>query len=207
MINHYSTEKCFIDFQKELNRIRKLDTFNQKQFIENSALTRSQIYYLTEGAFFTAFRAYEHFIRNIFLLYCSGRQSNNHRKVTSLLNSCSLEQSESILQSSMPFIDWNSTEALIKRAKTYLKNGFPIKDVLELNLASLRDLRKVRNHIAHMSPASTADFNQVLKNHYGTVPINTPLTGEYLLMRKTSKSDYYLLEYLNLMEKVARQLA
>ncbi|MBU0766486.1 hypothetical protein KKF55_01720 [Patescibacteria group bacterium] len=107
----------------------------------------------------------------------------------------------------MPFIDWNSTEALIKRAKTYLKNGFPIKDVLELNLASLRDLRKVRNHIAHMSPASTADFNQVLKNHYGTVPINTPLTGEYLLMRKTSKSDYYLLEYLNLMEKVARQLA
>jgi len=107
----------------------------------------------------------------------------------------------------MPFLDWSSPDTLIDRSEAYLKDGFPVKRPLTTNLDTLRALKKVRNHIAHMSGESTVEFKKVLKSHYGTVPLRLLRPGEYLLLPcKGDKSTYYLMSYMDTMEDVAKEM-
>jgi hypothetical protein len=107
----------------------------------------------------------------------------------------------------MPFLDWSSPDTLIERAEAYLKDGYPLKTPLSTNLDSLRTLKKVRNHIAHMSPESLAEFKKVLKTHYGTIPLKLPRPGEFLLLTSRHSTLYYLRSYMDLMEEVASLIA
>jgi hypothetical protein len=188
-----------------LQRIRKLDSFNQKQF-SVGRITKAQMHSLTEAAFFHAFRSYEAFLRNVFLLYCSGKDTGRRGRVKSFLTPCSLKRTELILKSSKRFLEWNSPDELSKRSEIYLKDGFPIKDAIASELVDLRHLKKIRNHVAHMSPESQAEFNEVLKAHSGTVPPIQPSPGEFLLLLKPSTTAYYLLYYIDLMERVSSSM-
>ncbi len=202
--------KCVKDLQSQLQSLRKLDSLNQHRFAagigRKSGLTKAQLHVLTEAIFFNAFRAYEEFIRNVFVLYCCGVQPNKRRVVRSYLKPQTMSHAEILMQSSRPFLDWSSPDAVIERADTYLEDGYPIKDVISANLEPLRDLKRIRNHIAHMSKESKAEYLKVLKDHYGTVPLRIPCPGEFLLLRKTGSSTYYLSDYLQIIDSLATQL-
>ncbi len=201
---------CLVVLQSEYNSLRKLNDKNQKQFTSGSGtseLTKAQMHLLAEAVFFAAFRAYEQFLRNVFLLYCSGMQSSGRKLVRTFLQPKTVSHAETLIKSSMPFLDWSSPDALIDRSEAYLKDGYPMKNPLACDLVILRNLKKVRNHIAHMSGESTLEFKKVLKAHYGTVPLRIPRPGEYLLLPvKGRKSTYYLLSYMNIMEDVAKKM-
>jgi hypothetical protein len=198
---------CLLALQDEFKTLRALDERNQKQFSGGSAepkLTKAQIHLLTEAVFFAAFRTYENFLRNVFLLYCCGMQSSRRKLVRSFLQPKTIQHAEMLVKSSMPFLDWSSPDRLIERAEAYLKDGYPIKTSLTTNLESLRALKKIRNHISHMSSESTAEFKKVVKIHYGTLPLRLPQSGEYLLLPcKEDSTTYYLKHFMDLMEKVA----
>ena len=198
---------CLAALKSEFNTLRMLDDKNQKQFSggrSTGGLTKAQMYLMTEAVFFAAFRAYEQFLRNVFLLYCCGKQSMGRKLVRSFLYPKTIQHAERLLKSSMPFLDWSSPDILIERAEAYLKDGHPLRTPLILNLDGLRTLKKVRNHIAHMSEESTTQFKKVLKTHYGTIPIKLPRPGEFLLLPcKDDPASYYLRSYMDLMENVA----
>ena len=202
--------KCVIELQSQLQSLRTLDALNQRQFTagvrRKSGLTKAQLHVLTEAIFFAAFRAYEQFIRNIFVLYCCGVQPNKRRLVRPYLKPKTLKHAEGMIQSAMPFLDWTSPDSVIARAETYLEDGYPVKDVISSNLESLRDLKRIRNHIAHMSKESHDEYLKTVKRHYGTVPLKVPRPGEFLLLTRSSSSTYYLADYLNLIDGVATQL-
>jgi hypothetical protein len=196
------------DLQVELNTLRALDARNQAQLSGAAGLpclTKTQMCLLTEAVFFAGFRAYEQFLRNIFLLYCSGIQSGKRRLVRSFLQPRSLLHTESLIKSAMQFLDWSSPDTLVERAEGYLKDGFPIKTPITANMELLRELKKLRNHIAHMSGESLLEYKKLLKAHFGTVPLRIPKPGEYLLLiSRRQKTTYYLLEYLESIERVAQ---
>lgn len=202
--------KCVIELQSQLRSLRMLDSLNQRQFTtrvgRKSDLTKAQFHVLTESIFFAAFRAYEQFIQNIFVLYCCGSQPSRRRLVRPYLKPKTLKHAIELLQSSMPFLDWRSPDSLINRAETYLEGGYPIKDVIAANLESLRDLKRIRNHIAHMSAESHAEYLKAVKRHYGTVPLKVPRPGEFLLLTPRGSASYHLSDYLQLIERVATQL-
>jgi hypothetical protein len=162
---------------------------------------------LTEAVFFAAFRAYEQFLRNIFLLYCCSIQSSGRKLVRSFLQPKTIQHTEKLLKSSMLFLDWGSPDTLIERAETYLKDGYPLKTPLSTNLEGLRKLKKIRNHIAHMSAESTGDYKKVLNSHYAITPLKLPRPGEFLLLpSKHDPTSYYLKSFMDLMEDVASQV-
>ena len=202
---------CLSTLQTEFRTLRALDDKNQELFARASSvrgLTKTQMLLMTEAVFFAAFRTYEQFLRNVFLLYCCGIQSSGRKLVRSFLHPKTIQHAEKLLKSSMPFLDCSSPDTLIERAEAYLKDGHPLKISISTNLDSLRTLKKVRNHIAHMSTESMAEFKKVLKTHYGTIPLKLLRPGEFLLLpSKHDPTSYYLRSYMDLMEDIALQVS
>jgi len=207
---HTTPIKCLNSLKTEFKTLRLFDDKNQNIFSGGSSakgLTKSQMFYLTEAIFFASFRCYEQFLRNVFLLYCCGRQSSGRKSVRSYLQPKNIKHAEMLVKSSMPFLDWSSPDVLIERTESYLKDGYPMKIPLSTNIENLRDLKKIRNHIAHMSRESTSDFTRVVRSHYGTRPLNLPRPGEYLLLScRNNSSTYYLEKYMKVMEDVAEKV-
>ncbi len=198
---------AFAALQADLATLQSLDARNQAHYSTATAatvLTKAQMCLLTEAVFFAAFRSYEQFLRNVFLLYCCGIQPSKRRLVRSFLQPRSLSHAEDLVKSAMPFLDWSSPDVLLERSESYLRDGFPLKTPLTANMELLRDLKKLRNHIAHMSGESLQEYKKVLKAHFGTVPLRIPRPGEYLLLpSRRINSMYYLQEYLAGIERVA----
>jgi hypothetical protein len=193
----------YSDFSKHIDSLRKFDNTNQTNF-QSGLLSKKQIHLMTESIFFNAFREYENFIRDVFILYTQEKKRTNGRKVKSYLQPKDFFHAEQMLQSSMPFLDWNSPDIVIERSELYLKNGFPIKVPYTTNRVRLTDFKKIRNHIAHNSVQSLNGFKKVLRTYYGTNPLSIPKVGEYLML--TSRIDvnkYHLLEFFDLIEDMA----
>lgn len=194
------------DFQVELERLEKYDSGNQRNFSSNQSnkLSKEQLYLLTESIFFAAFRAYEGFVRDVFLLYCLEKPTVSGRKVKSYIRPKNFAHAEEIIQSSMPFLDWTSPHTVVERAELYLKDGFPIKLAYTSHLNKLTNFKKVRNHIAHNSKESLSTYKKVLKEHYGTIPLHIPTPGEFLLVSEALNSPKYkLLTFFDLVRKIS----
>src|ERR1700690_2131519 len=87
------------DFVKEIKRLRAFDERNQEVFSLHTAgsLTKKQLHLLVEAIFFAGFRAYETFIREVFLLYCLERSKSSGIKVKSHLKPLSFEHAEQLI--------------------------------------------------------------------------------------------------------------
>lgn len=184
------------DFKEELRKLENYDNNNQKRFSSiPSTLTSHQLNLLTESIFFRAFRAYENFVREIFLLYCNEKQPNKRKKVRSYLKPRNFKHTEELMKSSMNFLDWNQPDNVIKRADLYLKDGFPVKLPYTTNRNELLNLKRIRNHIAHNSQESLDKYKIVLRSHFGVNPLNIPSPGEFLLLTHRTNQNMYNLQY------------
>lgn len=193
------------EFLKEILRLRKFDSENQKNFSSSKlSLKRKQLVLLTESIFFVAYREYENFIRDVFLLYVSGKFYFNRRKVASYLLPKDIFHAEKLIQSSMSKLDWNNPDTIILRSELYLKDGYPIKTPYTTTRTKLDEYRKLRNHIAHNSNVSLEAYKKLLINYYGTLPLKIPAPGEYLLLPdKINLSSYQLLIFFDTIESLA----
>ncbi len=204
------TSTVLKDFMAEIRRLEDFDSQNQIKFTslgKREGLSLHQLHLLTEYTFFIAFRTYEGFIRDLFLLYCLEKQHSSRKKVISYLRPIDFIHTETLIQSSMPFLDWTSPDKVIDRAETYLKDGFPIKLPYQTNLQPLKEFKRIRNHIAHNSKESLEEFKKVVKSHYGTMPLVIPSPGEFLLVPdRADPTKYKLLVFFDLMKKIANQL-
>lgn len=197
---------AYNDFNKELQALKNFDKINQENFQINK-LSKKQLHLLTESVFFSAFREYENFLRDIFLLYTQEKRNANNDKIESYLRPKDFFHAEKLIQSSMKIIDWNSPDTIIERSELYLKNGFPIKTPYTINRTKFSTYRTLRNHIAHNSTKSIEDYKKVLRAYFGTNPLIIPSVGEYLL--KTSKIErrnYNLLDFFKLLEDMSTSL-
>jgi hypothetical protein len=204
------TSTVLKDFIAEIRRLERFDSENQIKFnasVRKETLSLRQLHLLTEHTFFIAFRTYEGFIRDLFLLYCLEKPHSSQEKVVSYLRPRDFIHTETLIQSAMTFLDWASPDIVIARAETYLKNGFPIKQPYETNIIYLRDFKHIRNHIAHNSKESLEGFKKVVKRHYGTMPLVIPSPGEFLLvLDRSNPSKYKLLVFFDLIKKIANQI-
>jgi hypothetical protein len=206
-----ATKKSFID---EINRLQHYDANNQRNYHgsatrpSSTKLSKLQLHLLTEAIFFAGFRAYENFIRDIFLLYCMEKQPNTRKKVKSYLSPMNYSHTEVLIQSSMPFLDWSSPDTIIDRASIYLQDGYPIKLPLTTNIEALRNFKKLRNHIAHNSKESLDEYIKVVKRYITTIPLQIPSPGEILLITdRSNPTQYILLSFFELMKILAGDLA
>lgn len=197
------------DFNLEISRLEQFDIENQKKFLSHDkTISKTQLYFLTEAIFFRAFRLYEKVIRDIFLLYCLEKQPKTNNKVSSYLKPKGFLHSEELIKSSMRFLDWGNPDIVIKRAETYLADGFPLKLPLSSQRQILHDFRKIRNHIAHDSKESYDGYKSVLIKHFGIVPLSVPCPGDFLLRADRSDPTKYKLQvYLSLLKDIITDIS
>lgn len=215
-------EKCFIimprtnrlkisasynDFTNEIERLRRFDYQNQTNYAAG-LLNNKQLHLLVESIFFTGFRLYEGFVREVFILYCMEKRPRSNAKVSSYLKPKNFLHSEQLLKSSMSFIDWNSPDSIIERAETYLVNGHPIKLPYSANKNTLKNYKKIRNQIAHDSIESFQAYKKVVEHYYhGTTPFVIPSPGQFLMLSsRTNLSNYQLLDFFDFMFSIAHDL-
>jgi len=199
----------YTDLVSEIDRLLRLDEANQVAFsgTRGPRITRHQLHLMTESIFVAAFRMYEGFISDVFLLYCLEKRPRSGRRVKSFLQPKDFFHAGSLIQSSMPFLDWTSPATVIKRAETYLSSGFPIKLPYTSHKEILEDLKRLRNHIAHDSWESLNGYKIVLKRHYLTIPLILPAPGEFLLLpNRTDAARYNLQFYLDTMKDIGGQI-
>ena len=201
------------DFVNEIKRLERYDRENQTKFSASITavgpvkLSKRQLYMLTEAIFFAGYRAYENFLRDIFLLYCMEKCPRSGQVVKSFLKPRDFNHVESLIQSSRPFLDWSSPITVIERAELYLEQGCPIKIPISMNQDLLTDYKRIRNHIAHNSKESLDEYKKTLRKHYGTIPLIIPPVGEFLLHSEMKKfHKYKLLTFFDLMKKLAYDL-
>jgi len=211
---HRLPQHCVVELHKEITALRKLDLSNQQMYTQRllagrrPLITKSQMCFLSEGLFFAASRCLEKFLAETFLLYCTGKYSYGRKHVRSFLNPRSVRHATDLIQSAMPFLEWSSPDTVIGRAEVYLDSGFPVKQALTTHRDSLRDMKHLRNHIAHLSRESESEYRKVLRKHYGFIPLNIPCPGEFLLLPHTTVANQYnLLYYFRLVEKVSAAIA
>lgn len=181
-------------FNEELSTLFLLDQKNQYTLAPNS----KQIFIINEAILGQAFRCLENFLENSFLEYASSQPTLLGKAVTSYLNPLNLEHAYELVKSSHNFLEWNAPETIIKRAEVYLQNGGPIKTVVAAKVEVFKEMKKIRNHIAHNSRESLDAYEKVVRKHYGTSPLSIPSPGQYLqLISKTPSKDHYLKVYLS----------
>ncbi|WP_158744362.1 hypothetical protein [Acidisphaera sp. L21] len=200
-------------FNGAIDKLIILDGHNQSRFRAGPGrptpkiLTVTQLHVITEGIFTRAFRTFETFVEEVFVLYAMKKPSRSGRVGTPYLLPKSPEHTMELLQSNMVFLEWNSPDVIVKRSELYFQDGYPVKAAFTMNLQLLQDARWVRNHIAHNSRQSVSKYNGVLRRAYGTLPIKAISPGEFLQSTNTSSpGTHYLLSFLSGFKKVADDL-
>lgn len=202
---------CYNDFNLEIKRLQKFDNDNNLNF-NNGGLSLNQIELMTEAIFFAGFRAYEGFIRELFILYCLGEQPLNPTTTPpiSYINPNDFPHAESMIKSSLKFIEWNSPDELILRSETFLRNGHPIKIAYTTHKQDLDKFKKLRNHIAHNSSESEDQYIKVIREYNnGVIPAIIPSVGQYLRLsckKKSSKTKYILLDFFDTMLHISKTI-
>lgn len=196
-------------FNSEIDKLIRLDAQNQNAFTSGTSprITKHQFHLLTETILFTAYRAYENFLEDIFQLYCLEKPLRSGRRVRSYLRPRDFSHAREMIKSSGRYLDWSNAGNVIKRAEIYLGNGFPVKLPFTTHKTVLEDLERLRNHIAHDSQESFNGYVHVLRRHYNTLPLTTPTPGEFLLLtNRIEPSKYNLLYYLDVLKLIADEL-
>lgn len=202
------------EFVQEIDSLLRIDKNNQRRFIpgprrsSQNSISHQQLVLLTEGVFFSSFRAFESLLEDIFLLYTLEKPTLANRRPRSYLKPRGFDHAFHLIKSAMPYLDWTNPNTVIGRAETYLKDGQPFKIVIASNQVSLNDMKKIRNHIAHKSRESLMQYLTVLKKHYRVIPLQIPRPGEYLIkiVPNSAPPTHYLVYYLENLKQIAKDL-
>lgn len=204
--NRHSLSAVINSFTKELRSLESFADSNQTKFAAGG-LTKKELVLLTETVFFRCYRHYENFVREVFLLYCREKNTLNGKRVYSYLKPSSYLHTEELIKSSMPFLDWTNPDTIIQRSELYLQKGFPIKLVYTSHKDELNKYKKIRNHIAHNSVESYAQYIKVVRGHFGVLPLTVPTPGKFLLLiSPIPPRRYYLLQFFYTLKQIAQEI-
>jgi hypothetical protein len=64
-------------------------------------------------------------------------------------------------------LSWTSSKAIRRNVRHALLATHPFVRTVSAYAAHLTEMRYVRNHVAHSSTSTRADFRKVIRNHYG----------------------------------------
>ncbi|WP_136621277.1 MULTISPECIES: hypothetical protein [Mesorhizobium] len=202
------------DFIHELDSLLRLDAQNQSRFRAGpgrpgkASLSKGQMVLMTESIFTKAFSHYELFLEEVFILYTRSKPTIGGASVPSYIAPRDANHARDMLKSSMPFLDWNSPDNIVRRCEIYLKDGDPIKLSITTHSARLQSMKTIRNAIAHRSTEATVKYNNVVRAELRAAPLRPLNPGEFLLAADpVAPPSYFLLSYLDVLRRVANVAA
>lgn len=210
MVDRRKVGAAHSDFTKEIDRLLRLDAQNQQRFRVGpgrpgpTKFSKGQMTLITEGIFMRAFSLYEAYLEDVFILYSRGKRTRTGHRVKSFLKPSTGSHARDMIKSQMTFLEWNSPDNVIKRCDIYLGDGNPIKRSITTNITRLKNMRKIRNAIAHKSIEARANYASVVRGELRASPLIMPEPGEFLITTDPRDPDsYFLVIYLDVLKTVA----
>lgn len=144
---------------------------------------RAMIY---ESVLIRAFRAHENFVERMFLSYLVGDAREDGTSVVSFASPRDREHARRMVSSGAArFIDWSDPSTVRERCGVFFEQDDPVYTAVGGKSSELTWMKKVRNHVAHNSVESAAQFAGVLRVVLLIEPAPTPSPGEFLQLIPT----------------------
>lgn len=190
------------EFKKQIsNAINLLDKIERSPKV----LYQPQVDLIFELAFLKIFIAWEQFLEDTFARYMCGASSLSGKKPTRNATARYLDHALSIIYGGQPYADWTSVDIVVDRANRFFDKGEPYTTPLQSATKELRDMRRIRNHIAHHSNKSREDFNKLLVSIYGFRPQGMT-AGRFLRRHLNAHGKQRIQEYAETLESLARMI-
>ena len=150
-----------------------------------------------EALFLRQFVEYERDLESLFLHYLTGGASLGGEVAPTYLSVADEELARSIVQRGWRFLSWSNPEAIRDTAKTYLKEGWPINEMMIAKGQDLADCRRIRNRICHNSGEAQTEFDVVQRNLFRTERNFSISPGQVLRVRSARLKKFHIEHYLD----------
>ena len=170
-------------------------------------MSNRQFEMVVELSFLQRYLAWEEFLEESFICYLCGSASPNGSKFARLVRPKDRTTAERFLYLQRP-PNWTDPGSVTSLAESMFDHGGPFTPVSAASL-ELREMKAVRNRIAHRSLSAQRGLEEVVRNVYGAVPRRvTP--GGYLLRTppaRRSGASSFLTHYSDLLVALGRLIA
>lgn len=140
---------------------------------------------IAELAGLKLFVIWEDFLEQTFIRYMCGAKTYSRYSPKLYVKAPTLTHARNILLGGRPYINWENTNEVARRAETYFRRGEPYATVLRSAQVHLDTFKVIRNRIVHSSRFAETQFQKKVENLLGsTLPKITP--GRLLLSPPTS---------------------
>ena len=167
----------------KLRELIKLDSeYQTSGFKSKQALGYSIEYIFLEG-----FKTWENFVEDLFTSHARYNDPVSGKRSYPYLAPKTESHALELLTLEKDYLDWTSPDNILVRAKTCFKKDTVITTPIKRNLSALRDMRKIRNHVAHGSKESLRLFKDLSRRRLGII-VARP--GDYLNKQSPRQNKY-----------------
>lgn len=125
---------------------------------------RTTIQALYESAFLRTFTAWERFLESTFFEHLLRQDLPQKLSSNRYYNPPSRKAAYELLLGGQRYLDWTEPATIVARAQAVFKRGTPFRAPLDGNAALLREMKRIRNAIAHDSQGARDKFGKLVRS-------------------------------------------
>lgn len=162
---------------------------------------------VTELSFLKSYLAWEFFLEQSFVLYMLGKQSPKRYSPRRHVHPKNRDHALQIARGEQRFADWTAVMKVINRAERCFKNGEPYNSSLSSYSRSLKDMKVIRNAIAHSSYEARTEFEKLVRARLTYYPKGLTI-GKFLntINSTASLPETFFETYVNSLRAIAQKL-
>jgi hypothetical protein len=123
-------------------------------------LPEFQLNLVRELSFLRCVLAWEVFLEDSFVVYLTGGGGQSGRKAKTHVTATTGPQARSVLLGGQDYLSWSGADVIKRRARVWFSDGEPYVSALTA-LATNKEIRVVRNRIAHNSGEASTKFSKL----------------------------------------------
>jgi len=154
---------------------------------------------IVELAFLKCFIIWETFQEEAFICYLLGESPPNEEKIVRYFFPDNREHAKKLYIDQRGFSDWTTPETVIERAEVVFESGGLFKRALSPRMVELKEIKKIRNAIAHRSGQAKSQFEKIVRSHIGYYPRKMS-PGRFLISRIGGGVKTYFKFYLEILK-------
>ena len=145
----------------------------------HSARPISRTYFesVVELSYMKGYLAWERFVEESFVLFLLGQTARVRSKPTRFVFPQNRKHAVELILQGQEFIDWTSAEDIKQRAYLFFKSGRPFAKPISAITHQLRNMKTIRNAIAHGSGQSREKFKGLVRGKLAYYPTSLTVGG------------------------------
>lgn len=193
----YALEKSA---SKKISLLISLDAeYQSKKYAKREALG-----YCIEYTFLEGFKTWENFVENLFISHARYNDPVSGKRSYPYLAPKNEAHALELLTLERDYLDWTSPDNVISRAEKCFRTHSVMTSPIKLCMQDLRDMKKIRNHIAHGSKETERIFKDLSRTRLGRL-VSRP--GDFLNQTSPDGVNHYNVYYLNILKDLVTRMA